>query len=736
MNTVDNSPSFKRRTVLGAAISVLFVAGKTFAADSSAGKAMLAMAPIAKKEPVTDTYWGMQIVDPYRWMEQKPASAEWTTWLKEQNNYTQVALEALPAKASFMKSLETYTKAVDTLGFIQSAGDKLFISKRVIGSQVIALFVRDGGGKERLLFDPSAGVEAGKPTRTMDYAMPSPSGDYVAYGVSEGGSEMTASYILNVSTGETTEVSRIFSRGTGWTGDGKGFFYYRLRADAVPGTLEFGKGGSCWLHRIDQAGKQAGKDVELFRSGEGPGFEEIEDDQPHLASAPHSKWVLASHVCNGNEIASLYVCRYDDLLKGSPAWRKVANRKDGVLQAKLVGDDIYVLANGRADRGEIYKFTAQNGKIDATTKVISQGSFVINEFVTTKDGVYVRTFEHGVSGLIRLSAKGKLDKIIMPIQGSVWSMASNPDHTGLWYLIDDLTTPATSYYLDGKMLTSTSVELVKAPPYSTKNFLTTSTSVSVRDGTKVPVEILSRKDTQRDGHRPVLLIAYGSYGSILDPGYNSSMLSLLDAGGLVVYAHVRGGGELGDDWHRAGQKATKPNTWRDAIDVAEFLIKEKWTSKQQVALWGTSAGGIMVGRAMTERPDLFGAAIGEVGAFNTLRFELTSNGPGNDAEFGTVKKEDEFHALLAMDSYHAVRDGVKYPATLLLTGANDLRIEPWQIGKFAARLQEANAASTPILLRVDYDSGHFATNRKYAMEKYADIFSFVVNYCNTARARS
>ena len=214
------------------------------------------------------------------------------------------------------------------------------------------------------------------------------------------------------------------------------------------------------------------------------------------------------------------------------------------------------------------------------------------------------------------------------------------------------------------------------------------------------------------------------------PGYYSfnedSVLAFLEAGGVLVYAHVRGGGEKGEAWHKAGYKATKPNTWRDAIDSAEFLIREKWTSTTHLALGGASAGGIMVGGAITERPDLFAAAIGEVGAFNSLRMEFTANGPGNDAEFGTVKKEDEFKALLAMDAYHKVRDGVRYPACLLLTGANDPRVEPWQVAKFAARLQAASTRPHPALLRVDYNGGHFAKTHAQANAKSADIFGFVL----------
>jgi prolyl oligopeptidase len=358
--------------------------------------------------------------------------------------------------------------------------------------------------------------------------------------------------------------------------------------------------------------------------------------------------------------------------------------------------------------------------------VVPQGPHVMDTMSLAADGLYFHGYRGQVGGLKRYTfATGRIDDVPLPREGAVWEVKACPTRDGAWFGMDSLTWPAIIFKADAQ-LKVTDTGLFPLPPFDTSPFTTTRLEIKARDGTMVPIEIMHRTDAARDGRRPVLIQAYGSYGLPLDPGFQPPWLAFLEQGGVMVLAHVRGGGEKGEDWHRAGMKATKPNTWRDAIDVAEALIRMKWTSKRHLALWGTSAGGIMVGRAITERPDLFRVAIGEVGAFNTLRFELTANGPGNDLEFGTVKKQDEFGWLREMDAYHHVKAGVKYPAALFITGANDARVEPWQIAKMAARMQRCSASGRAVLLRVDYSSGHYATTRAAGVLKYTDIFAFLL----------
>jgi prolyl oligopeptidase len=249
------------------------------------------------------------------------------------------------------------------------------------------------------------------------------------------------------------------------------------------------------------------------------------------------------------------------------------------------------------------------------------------------------------------------------------------------------------------------------------------------DGTLVPLSLVHRRGLALEGHHPTLLMGYGAYGISIDPPIPLlAPQAWLERGGVLAVAHVRGGGECGEDWHRAGMKLTKPNTWRDFLACAEYLIDRKYTSPQYLGGLGASAGGITIGRAITERPELFAAAISLVGCSNPLRGELSPTGPANIPEFGTATTQTGFEDLYRMDSYHQVRDGVSYPAVVLTTGANDPRVPVWEAGKMAARLRAATAAGKPVLLRVEYEGGHasIGSTKTQRHEEAADIMSFLL----------
>lgn len=254
--------------------------------------------------------------------------------------------------------------------------------------------------------------------------------------------------------------------------------------------------------------------------------------------------------------------------------------------------------------------------------------------------------------------------------------------------------------------------------------------VRSHDGVMVPVSILSRSDVKLDGSNPTILYGYGAYGTVETPGFSAARLAWLEQGGIYAIAHVRGGGVFGDAWHKAGHKTTKPNTWKDGIAVAEWLIAIGYTSAQKLAIYGGSAGGIFIGRAITERPDLFAAAVPAVPVLDTVRSELRANGVGNVPEYGTVTKEDEFRALLEMSSYNALKVGTRYPAVMLVHGVNDTRVDVWQSAKFAARLTATGSAiegAQPVLMRLDFEAGHGqGSSRTQAQERQADIWAFML----------
>jgi prolyl oligopeptidase len=251
--------------------------------------------------------------------------------------------------------------------------------------------------------------------------------------------------------------------------------------------------------------------------------------------------------------------------------------------------------------------------------------------------------------------------------------------------------------------------------------------VTSHDGVEVPLSIVRKAGLKLDGSHPTLVSGYGAYGMVTSPNFRATSLAWLERGGVLAYAHVRGGGEFGNEWHHAGQKATKPNTWKDFIACCEYLVAKGYTSPAKLAGSGGSAGGILIGRAVTERPDLFAAALFQVGCLDMIRMETTTNGVPNIPEFGTVATEEGFRGLLAMSAYALVTDGVRYPGVLLTHGINDPRVEPWMSAKMTARLQAATASGRPVLFRVDYDAGHgIGSTKRQRQEMLADQWAFLL----------
>lgn len=339
----------------------------------------------------------------------------------------------------------------------------------------------------------------------------------------------------------------------------------------------------------------------------------------------------------------------------------------------------------------------------------------------------------GISRLACMRRDGHVDEIVLPFDGTLSALATEAQQDGALFALQGWLTPADIWATDARGRANPT-GLNPKPPIDVSGYDTVRAFATAKDGTKIPYTLIYKKDLiykkglQLDGRNPTWISAYGSYGS---PGYTPAFagrtLALIDAGFVVGYAAVRGGGEYGREWHKAGQLANKPNTWRDLIAVCEELCAKKYTSPGRLAIGGRSAGGITVGRAMTERPDLFAAVIDGVGWSNPLRYVAEQNGYGEEPEWGAIAEESGYRALKSIDSYHAVRDGVAYPAVLLTTGVTDPRVAPFHVAKMTARLQAASKSGKPILLRVDYDAGHgIGSTRAQQDREAADTYAFLL----------
>ncbi|HLJ73469.1 MAG TPA: prolyl oligopeptidase family serine peptidase [Thermoanaerobaculia bacterium] len=355
---------------------------------------------------------------------------------------------------------------------------------------------------------------------------------------------------------------------------------------------------------------------------------------------------------------------------------------------------------------------------------------MVSSISLAKDALYVQLMDGGINRFLRLSygPHPKTEEVALPFKGTAFAL-TDTRIPGALIGITSWTKAFRIYSYDPETKHVEYTKLQPAGPYDNPtNVEAVEVKARANDGTMVPLSIVYPKNMKRDGSAPTLLDGYGAYGIANTPFFNPMQLAWYEKGGIYAECHVRGGGEYGEEWHLAGKGATKPNTWNDFIACAQYLIDQKYTSPSRLAGQGGSAGGILIGRAITTRPDLFAAAIDIVGDSDTLRSEESANGVPNIPEFGSTKTEAGFKALYEMSAYHHVKPNTAYPAVLLETGYNDPRVDPWQMAKMAAQLQASTSSNKPVLLRVEYEGGHggIGGTEKQRQERTADEDSFLL----------
>jgi prolyl oligopeptidase len=376
----------------------------------------------------------------------------------------------------------------------------------------------------------------------------------------------------------------------------------------------------------------------------------------------------------------------------------------------------------------VFRTSLSKPNLAKATLVVPPGEPVVINIAAAADGLYIQDLDGGIGKLRRFSyGSGKVEPMKLPFDGAIQSMVTNPTEPGAWLELVGWTKPPLWYSLDAKSGKVEDTHIVPPSPVDFSDIVSEEVKAKSADGTMVPLSIVHRRDIKMDGSSPAWLEGYGAYGITYDPSFRPTWLAFLEHGGLFAVAHVRGGGEYGEDWHNGGRKLTKQHTIDDFIACAQYLIDNKYTSTAKLAGEGTSAGGVTIGGAVTQRPDLFAAVLIRVGDSDSLRSELMASGPANIPEFGTVKDPDGFKGLYAMDAYQHVKPDTAYPAVLLTTGANDPRVAPWQAAKMTARLQASTDSNKPVLLRVDYDAGHGLGSTKSQRDvELADEVSFLL----------
>jgi prolyl oligopeptidase len=675
--------------------------------------------PVARVEPVVDDYYGTQITDPYRWMED-PKDPDWLPFLKGQNAYTRSALDAIPGRAKLLQSIQAVSGDAAETRSVQHAGGFLFYEQRQAGSDNYALFVRAPDGKTRTLIDPTQ-MKSDEGHMSLDWWSASYDGSHVVYGLSPAGSEASVLHVMVAATGEILPESIPMTdfATPNWLPDGSGFFYLQLTGER--GTPSLYADSRSRLHRLRTDPE---KDAVVLERGLYPeiGMEPVQ--MPLVVTTPGSESVLAI-VADIRTETSAWTASLKDLVAGRPKWRRAFGFDDIITGFALRGDDLYVIDTKNARRGRVLKMSAAKPDLASAREVLPEGEAVVEQIYAARDGALAVVQDGGINRIRRIPVSGKVGDVPLPFDGEASVMFTSPKEDGAYLKLASWLQPSGVWRLDGAgSVSDTGINprpAIDLSPYeAVRGFAT------AKDGVRIPYTLISRKGLRRDGGNPTLITGYGAYQLSYTPFFSPDMLPFLDAGGVYVVANVRGGGEYGRDWHKAGQKATKPNTWRDLIAVCETMISDGVTAPEHLAVMGASAGGITVGRALTERPELFAAAISRVGWSNPIRYTAEQNVSDID-EWGPIVDADSFRIMLAMDSYQAVQDGAKYPAVLCTTGATDPRVAPWHATKFAARLQAATASGNPVLLRIDFDAGHgVGSTRSQTDELAADMYAFVL----------
>jgi len=688
--------------------------------------------PIAPVREVVENYFGTKVSDPYRYMENLESPTV-QAWLKNQSSYARAILGAIPGREGLLSRLRELDESAPARigGLRRLPSGRLFYLKASSKDAVFRLAMRDGiAGPEKLLVNPEKMAGAGGETYAIDYYTPSDDGRWVAYGVSPGGSGETVLHVLDTTTGRDTgePIDRaLFGDPIAWRPEGRSFFYNRLRKPAAGAAPEERYlQNRVYLHIV---GTAPAKDIPVFGFGVSPLVSVNPLDISLVVTAPLSPWALGI-VQHGvlNEL-SIYVAPVDSLGRPGTPWRPVCNIEDEVTRATVRGDDLYLLTHKHASRFKVIHTRASNPDVAHADTVLAAGEEVVTDLGAAQDALYVRIRGGARDRLLSIpyAAGAKPERIALPGDGSLWPVPSDPRVSGIAFTLTGWTRAPQLLNWDPATKAITDMQLLVPGPYDVpRNIESEEVTARSADGTGVPLSIIYPRGLKLDGSHPTLLHGYGAYGISMDPYFDPKSLAWLERGGVYAVAHVRGGGEYGEDWHRAGQKLTKPNSWRDFIACARYLVQKNYTSPSHLAAAGRSAGGALIGRVLTEQPDLFAAGIIEAGDTDSLRTEFMESGPANIPEFGTVKEPDGFRALYEMSAYQHVKDGANYPAVLLLTGINDHNVAPWQPAKMAARLQAASASGRPVLLRVDYQAGHaMGSTRRQGQEEMADKWAFL-----------
>jgi prolyl oligopeptidase len=673
--------------------------------------------PATRKIDHSDTYHGVQVADPYRWLEDD-TSAETAAWVEAQNKVTFGYLEKIPFRGALLarvKALNDYEK----YSAPSRKGPYTFFSRNSGLQNQSVLYVQKGlEGTPEVLIDPNTWSEDGT-IRLAGFA-PSRDAKYAVYGQSHSGSDWLEYKVMELATKTTLpdKVEWVKVSGIAWHGDG---FYYSRYPVPEKGRekASINENHQVYFHKI---GTPQSEDMLVYQDSANP-------QRFHtLGTTEDERFAILtiSERGKGKDGNALFV---RDLSRGEREFRPViGDIGDSTFYVvDNVGDKLLVATNHGAPNMRVVLVDPARPADSNWTTVLPERAEPLQDvssaggklFVTYMKDVTTRAAVHALDGRLE-------NEIALPGPGLAAGFGGQRDATFVFYTFNSLNVAPAIYRYDIATKKSTVFREPKIPGYASGAFETKQVFYKSKDGTRVPMFLVHRKGLKLDGNNPTLLYAYGGFNVVQWPTFSAARLALLEQGFVYASANLRGGGEYGETWHKAGMKLEKQNVFDDFIAAAEWLIANKYTSTPRLAIQGGSNGGLLVGAVMNQRPDLVGVAIPQVGVMDMLRFHKFTIGWNWIADYGSSDNPEEFKALYAYSPLHNIKKGVKYPATLITTADHDDRVVPAHSFKYAATIQELASRETPILIRIETKSGHGASNLLKQLETTADIYAFTM----------
>ncbi len=658
--------------------------------------------PATKKIEHVDNYHGTIVADPYRWLEEDN-SPERTAWVEAQNKVTFAYLEKIPFRGQLAARLE---KLFNYPKYSAPArrGEYFFFTKN--------------DGTPEVLIDPNK-FSADGTSRLGTFSL-SKDGKMAVYGISKGGSDWQEYFVMDVSAKQTQsdKVEWVKVSGAEWADSG--FYYSRYPAPEKGKELTSkNENHQIYYHKL---GTAQSEDELVYEDGANP-------ERFHNISTTEDERFAILSISDRGKGKNGNALFFRDLSRGektfTPIVAEIGNDNFGVIDN--IGDKFLIRTNRNAPNSRVILYDPKNPDEKSWKDVLPERAEPLQGAGTAGGKLFASWRKDVTSRAYVFSLDGKLEnEINLPGLGTASGFGGRNDDKFVFYEFTSFNFPPTIYKYDIATRKSTVFRTVDIPGFQPTHYETKQVFYNSKDGTRVPMFLVYKKGIKLNGNNPTLLYGYGGFNSVTAPSFNSLRLALLEQGVIYASANMRGGGEYGEKWHEAGTKLKKQNVFDDFIAASEYLIANKYTSSEKLAIQGGSNGGLLVGAVMNQRPELFKVAIPQVGVMDMLRFHKFTIGSNWIADYGSSDKPDEFKALYAYSPLHNIKAGGKYPATLITTADHDDRVVPAHSFKYAAALQAAQVGEAPVLIRIDTKSGHGASNTKKAIETTADIYAFIL----------